>query len=503
MASSLRLVFGQISHETNTFSPISTALPEFRERGLHHDEQIFSVYKGTRTSMGGFIDASEQSHIKVHLVPSVAASAVPSGIVTKEAHEHLLGHLLDTIQSAMRSGGIDGVLLALHGAMVSEHVTDAEADILYRVRQQVGTDIPVVVTLDLHGNITSKMVSYADAFFGFDTNPHVDSYERAVEATECMLRTLSGEITPVMAIAKRPMMPPTINMRTKEGPMVRLFELAREHEAHPDVINVSVFGGFPFADIPEVGSSVVAVTNGNPQFAERIAEEIADEAWKLRAEFLKPLRSAREAVAYAMSRSKQSSHKKGPIVLADVADNCGGGGSGDTTVLLKTLLEMRAEDTGFAIMWDPEAAMLAHQAGPGARIALRLGGKTEPNHGEPLEVEATVKRVTDGRFVNTGPMQTGLEVALGKTALLQVDGIEVITISQRMAPNDPEIFRHVGIDPEKKSVLVVKSRGHFRAGYEPLASEIVEVDCPGMASPNLSWFAYKNVPRPLFPLDNT
>ena len=505
MGRTIRLVVGQISHETNTFSPIRTGLSEFSERGRHYGEEIFAVYAGTKTAVAGFMDASkdimDRTGLRIELVPTVAASATPSGTVTREAYDHLLGKLVEGIEQAKRNGGLDGVVLALHGAMVAEGASDAEGDILEKVRQAVGPSVPVVASLDLHGNISPKMVANADAFFGFNTNPHVDPYERAVEATLCVVDIITGKLKPTMALEKRPMMAPTINMRTAEGPMVHLFEMAYAFEKDPRVVNVSVFGGFPFADIPEVGLAVIAVTNDDLALAQRIAKTIADEAWTIREEFLKPIVPVEEAVRYAMSPEEQAKGKPGPIILADVADNCGGGGSGDTPLLLRTLLGMDAQDVGFAIMFDPEVAQIAHKAGVGATIEVDLGGKVVPEHGKPVHVKALVKKLTDGTFRNTGPMATGLEVSVGPTALLGVGGVDIIVISQRSAPNDPEIFRHVGIDPTKKKVLVVKSRGHFRAGYEPFAKEIVEVDCPGMASPNLSWFTYKNVPRPLWPLD--
>ena len=498
------LVVGQISHETNVFSPILTGLDQFQGRELAYGEGLFEVFKGTKTGIGGVIDAAEQAQRagrQVELIPTIAASAVPSGLVTRDAYAHLLGTLLDGIAKAKAAGKLDGVVLILHGAMVVDGITDAEGDILQNVRRVAGKETAVVATLDLHGNISQKMISYADAFFGYDTNPHVDPYERAVEATGRILDIIDGKIRPVMAIEKLKMLPPTINMRTAEGPMVRLFAMAREFEAQPGVINVSVFGGFPFADIPEAGSSVVAVTDDNPALAGHIVKTIGQEMWNIRGQFLKPITAPAGAVRHAMSPEAQAKGKPGPIILADVADNCGGGGSGDTTVLLQTLLDMGARDVGFAIMWDPGAVKQAETAGVGGTVTLDLGGKTVPAHGDPVHVVGTVKKLTNGEFVNTGPMGTGLRVSVGPAALLQVGGVEIITISNRMAPNDPEIFRHVGIAPEKKTILVVKSRGHFRAGYEPFAKEIVEVDCPGAASPNLSWFEYKHIPRPMFPLD--
>ncbi|MFP4200417.1 MAG: M81 family metallopeptidase [Clostridia bacterium] len=488
-----RLVIGQISHETNTFSPIATDLERFAQRSLAFGEDVLSSACGTRTGIGGYIDAAGGD---VELIPAVAASAVPSGLVTAEAYGELLRALLETIEEAMDSkDGLDGVALCLHGAMVVEGIDDGEGDILSRVRNLVGPDIPVVASLDLHANMTQEMVQAADALFGYDTNPHVDAYERAIEAYRALEDIWIGRLRPVMHLEKVSMMPPTINMRTAEGPMVELFEMASYHETKPTVRNVSIFGGFPYTDVEFAGLSVLALTDADPDRAAEIGKSIAERAWQIRHQFLKELTPPEEAVRRAMAA------KRGPVILADVADNMGGGGSGDTTVLLAHLVEAGARDVGFALMVDPESVARCIEAGPGERVKLSLGGKIGPEHGKPVDCEGTVRSLTDGRFINKGPMSTGVLTTLGKTALVDVDGIEVIVTENRVAPNDPEVFRHVGIEPTDKHILVVKSRGHFRAAYEPFAADIIEVDCPGFASPNLDHFDYRKLRRPIFPLD--
>ena len=490
-----RVVIAQISHETNTFSPIPTDLERFRQRALGYGPVIIEKMTGTHTGLGGYIDAAREAGVE--LIPAVGAGAVPSGKVTAEAHEHLVGALLDKIrEAAAEPAGIDGVALCLHGAMVVEGQDDGEGDILGRVRAAVGPDLPIVATLDLHANMTPAMVEAADCLFGYDTNPHVDGYERAREAFAALLDIWAGRLKPVMHLATTRMLPPTINMRTTEGPMVKLFERAVELEAKPDVRNVSVFGGFPYTDIEFGGLSVLALTNDQPELAQKVATDVADLAWSVRREFLKELWTPEDAVRHAMAA------KDKPVILADVADNMGGGGSGDTTLLLRTLIEAKAENVGFAVIVDPTAVGQCGAAGAGAELDLELGGKTEPKHGLPIKCRARVIALTDGAFVLKGPMGTGLRATVGPSAKVAIDGIEVIITSNRMAPNDPEIFRHIGIEPTDKQILVVKSRGHFRAAYEPFAAEILEVDCPGFASPNLKHFDYKKLRRPLFPLDD-
>ena len=494
-----RVLIGEISHETNTFSPIATDIGRFGERNLLYGADILRRRAGTKTGVGGYIAAAAaatESGEPVELIASVAASAVPSGIVTAEAFEHLTSHLVASIEAAIKEpGGLDGVALCLHGAMVAEGYDDAEGEILRRVRAAAGPEVPVVITLDLHGNLKPETIEHVQCLFGYDTNPHVDGYERAVEAFEALVDIWAGKLRPVMRLTQTQMMPPTINMRTAEGPMVKLFERARRHESRPGVRNVSVFGGFPFADIEFAGTSIVALTDGQPELAQEICDDVAALAWSIRTEFLKEMWQPDDAIRRAMGAAR------GPVILADVADNMGGGGSGDTTALLQALLKHEAAGVGFAVIVDPESVEACVAAGPGARVALRLGGKTEPAHGQPVACEALVRAVTDGTFVNKGPMATGVTVSVGPTACVEIDGVTVIVTSQRSAPNDPEIFRHIGIDPAAERILVVKSRGHFRAAYEPFAAEILEVDCPGFASPNLKHFTYHKVRRPVWPLD--
>jgi len=487
----MRFIVGMLSHETNTFSSVKTELRHFQERSLFYGEEMFKEFKGTKTSIGGVMDAAVTNNVE--LIPTVAANAMPSGIVTADTYRLLKERILSDIKKA---GKIDGVIALLHGSMVAEGVGNAEGDLLHDIRQIVGPRVPIACTLDLHAIITNLLMKSCDLLFGHNTNPHIDSYERAVEACNATVAMAEGKIKPVKALRKPPMMPPTINMRTTEGPMVKIFERAYAMERNPTVINVNVAGGFPFADTAESGFSIVVITNNDQDLAERYAQELTDFAWSLRREFLKPLTPVPDAVRRAIEA------KEGPVILADVADNPGGGGSGDGTVVLKTLIEMGARNVGFALIKDPEAVGKAIGAGVGATITMKVGGKTDSFHGSPVEVTGRVKTITDGVFIHKGPMGTGSKGEIGRSVVLEVDGIELIVAERKMAPNDPEIFRRHGIEPTEKKILVVKSRGHFRAAYEPFAKEIIEVDAPGVASPNLRQFPYKHVRRPIFPLDD-
>jgi microcystin degradation protein MlrC len=483
----LRVAIGRISHETNTFSAVKTRLEDYNPR---YGREIFDVYEGTRTELGGFIKVLRG--MGAEIVPTIAASATPSGPIDREDFELMVEKILDGIREA---GGVDGVLLSLHGAMVAEETPEAEGTILRAVRGLVGKSVPIICTLDLHGMVSEMMVRNVDAIFGYDTNPHVDMYERGVEAAETMVSTLEGRIRPVVALKKLRMMPPTINQRTTEGPMTRLLGRAREMEAMERVINVCVFPAFPYADVRRAGSSVVAVTDGDVGLAERLSAELGEKMWAIREEFLKELTPVETAVERAIAA------EKGPIILADVADNPGGGAPGDGTVILRELIRRGAKNVGLAIIKDPEAVARAIDVGVRETLAMKIGGKTDGFHGEPVEVTGRVRTITDGVFVHKSG-SVGLRTDVGRTAVLDVNGIEVILTEKSHAPNDPEIFRRNGIEPRDKKILVLKSRGHFRAAYEPFSREVIEVDAPGLTTPNLGWFKYKNVPRPIWPLDD-
>ncbi|MCL2498146.1 MAG: MlrC C-terminal domain-containing protein, partial [Symbiobacteriaceae bacterium] len=381
------------------------------------------------------------------------------------------------------------VWLGMHGGMVAQGVDDPELDIVTSVRQLVG-DIPIIVTLDLHSNLQQEMVEACQGIFGFDTNPHIDSYERAKEAAEHLARIFNEGIKPVCAFKHPPMVPPTINLRTEEGPMVPLFAKAREHEANPDVYNVYVFGGFPFADVPYAGLNVVT-TAASQELAQSICDEIAAMAWETRAEFLKYLPDCRDALD--LVEKLWDDNDKRPIIVADVADNPGGGGTGDTPELLRELIKRNLPRTAAAIIWDPQVVEQAIQLGVGKTAKFSIGGKASTAYGAPIEVEAYVAAICDGRYEATGPMGRGSMSNLGKAVRLVVGNVQILVNSVRQACNDADIFRHLGVEPTRQRLLLVKSRGHFRASFQPLAKEIIEVDAPGAANPNLKRYPYKNI----------
>lgn len=489
----MRIAIGGISHETNTFSTLPTDLSLFERRGVHASEALIPAFVGTKTIVGGFLDGARSEGFEA--VPTLLAEAAPSGTVTAEAFDRLTALLAEGLREA---GPIDGVLLELHGAMVAENARDGDAEILRRVRDVVGS-IPIVGVLDLHANISDGMVALADALVGYDTYPHVDMYERGLEAAALITRIVRGGLRTARALRKPALMPPLPKQcTTYETPMRALIELAHRREREPGMISVTVAAGFPYADVPEAGLAVLAIADGDQARAEAVADEIAALAWARRDEFLVRCTPVEEALEIAAAAPDGA---VGPIVLADTADNPGAGAPCDGTLLLRGLLERKVQNAALGALWDPQAVQICRVAGVGATVELELGGKTDDLHGAPLSVSGRVRLLSDGRFKNLGPMNTGAETRMGPTAVLAIDGLDVVVTSNRVQALDAGLFLSQGIDPTRKRVLVLKSSVHYRGAFEPLASRVIEVDTPGLSNADLSRYPYRHVRRPIFPLD--
>lgn len=494
----MRVAIGGISHETSTFSTVATTLQHFRERGWVEGLDLLATLRGTKTPIGGFIDAARDCAYEV--VPTIQASAVPAGPVTAEATTVLTGILADRLRAALAEGPLDGVLLALHGAMVSELDDDGERYILRRVREVVGPQMPIIVELDLHGNISQEMVDLASIVVAYDEYPHTDPYERGYECGILMARIVRGGVKPTSALVRIPLLTGIQRQYTHAEPMLTLKHMARDAENERGVLNVSYLPGFPFADIPQTAFSVVATTDNDRPKARAIANRLARYLWEHRAEFVVRPVPVDEAVRRAMT----APHR--PVVLADIGDNPGGGGPADGTVLLEALLRLGARDAVVVPLVDPHAVEMAQRVGEGGTISVSLGAKVDTFHGKPLDVTARVARLTDGHFIHTGVMSTGAEINLGPTAVLEVQGqgggmVRVITTSLRYQPTDLEVLRSQGIEPLEQQIIVVKSSVHFRAAFMPIAAEVIEVDTPGLTNPDLSRLTFKRLTRPIYPLD--
>ncbi|MCO5177039.1 MAG: M81 family metallopeptidase [Thermomicrobiales bacterium] len=491
-----RVAVGGISQETNTFSPQQTTLSDFQCRTLVRGQALIDGSRGASTALGGIVDTALALHWEIE--PLLFASATPGGRVRRGVFEALTNELVGGIAVAQASDDLDGVLLALHGAMVSDGLEDADGEILRRVRKAVGPGVPIVVVLDSHANLTAKMVAAADILLAYETYPHIDTYARGSQAVRLMERLRRGDFRPVHALRQMPLLSPLTAQRTDGAtPMAELAEMAVDLRRERDVVAITLTPGFPYSDIRDAGMAVLVTTNADERCANELADRLADACWERRSRFVAELTPVREAVAQAMA----AEHR--PVVLADVADNPGAGGTGSETAILQALLDARAVGSVVATIADERAVRQAATIGAGQRGVLRLGAAASRSSGPVREIAAFVRWVGDLSFAGQGPMGAGTTTRLGPSAVIEVGDppVEVILSSNRVQSLDPQLLRSVGIAPEERRIIALKSSVHFRAAFEPLAAAIIEVDGPGRSSPNIQQLPYRRVRRPIWPLD--
>jgi microcystin degradation protein MlrC len=480
-------------HETNTFSRVPTDMAMFRRRDFHLENEIPVAFRGTRSAFGATFEAADK--FGWTLVHPVSANPNPSGTVTDDAFEAVTGMILDTVDA---KGPIDGALLHLHGAMVSDSHEDTEGEFLARLRQRLGQNVPVVVTLDLHANVTQRMADNANALIAYRTYPHIDQYERAWQGAELLERAMQGEIRPRTVIARRPMLYGLDHGRTQRGPMAELIARGEALEQGSDALVVSICAGFSRANIHDVGPSVTVTVDGNTQRGQAIAEEFMDYAWTTRDFTTVKLLPVAEAVA----RARQGKPGDKPLVVADYTDNPGGGGYGDATAFLKGLVEAGIDSVTFHAICDPEAVQEGMKAGIGAKTSLTLGGKIDPAMGGgPLDLHGEVMCLTTGRFIAYGPMGGGIERNYGPSMVFRVGGIDIIVITNNGQAVDLGQFTSLGIDPTRYRTVAVKSMQHFRAAFEPIAREVILVDTGALCSEIYTSELFTRVRHPVWPLD--
>lgn len=489
-----RVLIAQFMHETNTFSKLKTTLDDYRRRWLIEGEDMVPRFKSTRNEVGGYIDSVAKYGWEP--VYAAAANATPSGTLTRETWETIRDKIL---VAARNTGRLDAVCLSLHGAMVTETEDDAEGALLEALRSIVGPDVPIVATLDLHANATARMANNANALVSFRTYPHIDGYDRAVQAAALVQEVLEGRKKPRCLLSQPAMLEGADHGRTTQpGVMRDLLARADEHEKEPGINVVSIQAGFTWSDIPYTGPSIAV--SYEPQAegrAREIARSMIDEIWRRRDETTSTYRPISDGISAARAKTEG----QGPLVIADGTDNPGGGGYNDTTPVLQALLDAGIRNAAIGTIYDPGTVQQAIRAGVGAEIDVRLGGHTDESMGKPVEAKAVVRMLSDGVFRNDGPMNAGVESDMGPTAVLRIGGIDVVTISNRLQTTDLQVFLSQGIDPRAKDVLVVKSVQHFRAAYAPIAREIVLVDSGGICSPDLTRLKFRKLRRPIWPLD--
>jgi microcystin degradation protein MlrC len=489
-----RIAIGGIVHETHCFADTRTTLADFREQALHEGEAILRAMRGARSGIGGMIEGAEQ--FGWQLLPTLYGAAMPGGVVVEDAYQTMLRGLLDRLAAVMP---LDGVLLALHGAMVAERQLDVESDILERVRELVGPTTPIVVELDMHGNISPRTVELADVLVAFDTNPHIDPHARGVEAVAIMGQLLRGAIRPTAALAQPPLLLAPQATGTIDLPLRAVHARATQMEAEDAVVCVCVMGGFAYADTPFTGASIIVTTDDDMDLARRYAGELADLLMQHRHAALPQFLAPDTAVGRALELTG------GPIILVDSADNIGGGTPGDGTDALRAMLAADVQE-GTVVLADREAVGACWAGGIGAKITLRVGGKTDRWHGEPVEVTGTVRALSEGSFEceladNHFAAFYGNTIRMGRTVWLRVQGVNLVLTERKTPPFDLAQLRGVGVIPEQQKMIAVKSAVAYRAAYLPIAAGVVEMDTAGLCSANLARFPYRHLRRPIFPLD--
>ena len=482
----MRIAVGGIMHESNTFNHRPTPLEAFR---VQRGDELLSWWHDAPHEVGGFIAGAES--FGYELFPTLMAQATPGGTVTGEAFERLTRELLDRLARAPQ---LDGLLLALHGAMASELHADADGEVIRRLREQFGADFPLVVTHDFHANVSQQVVELSTALIIYKTYPHLDHRERGLQAAGVIARTIKGEIKPVQALVKPPMLLNIVRQNTNAPPMDGVMAAARALEEQPAIVAASVAGGYQYADVPDLGPAAVVVTDGAPALAQQGARQLADHLWSIR----ERLRFKLPDVARAVGEAKASDRM--PVILVDMGDNIGGGSSGDSTFILHELL--RQGLTGWVVVLaDPEAVAACARAGVGAALRLTVGGKRDSLHGAPVAVSGRVKCLHDGRYEENEVRHDGQRYHdQGLTALLEIGdppaerASYLLLTSRRQTPFSLQQLLSVGLQPARQRVLVVKAAIAYRAAYEKIAGAIIEIDSPGFTAVNPARFRYRRAP---------
>ena len=488
-----KILSAEISHETNTFSILPTTLALYKARRYYPGEEIAKAFSGTKTEMGAHLDAAKKYGWE--LVQPIAAAATPGGKTPAEDWAHLSGAVLEACQE----GPFDGVLLSLHGAMVTEDQDDAEGDLLRRLREKLGPDVPIAITLDIHANVSNAMARLANIVIAYRTYPHIDQYERAMEAADLLQRAMNGEIRPRSLVWQGPVLEGLDYGRTQGGPMSKILVHADQlRQQSPGILAIAICAGFVWADIPDAGPSVTISAHGDPSQFKGVAEELLEDVWETRREITVPLYTLKEAMAEAGKESKDGR----PLILADFTDNPGSGGYGDSVRLLEAMIRADLKKAAFGCVPDPEATQKCIAAGVGQEVEITLGAKIDPKtYGPSLKIRGTVEHVSDGKFIAQGPMSKGVQFSMGPTAVLRSGGVQVLVTTHNIQVYDLQVFLSQKIDPRACSAVSVKSWHHFRAAFEPISRKVMLVDSGGLASRDLKRFTYHRIRRPIYPLD--
>jgi microcystin degradation protein MlrC len=468
----MRIAIGGFLHESHSFAPRPTGWAEFQTPGgfpaYVRGAGLFDAVRSTSVPSAGALSVAEPRG--VDLVPLSWCFANPAGPVTEEAFERIAACLIADLATAVDEAPLDGLYLDLHGAMVAEHFPDAEGELLRRARAVVGPDVPIAISLDPHANVTALMAEKADVIVPFRTYPHVDMKAAGARAMELLLARIARGLPWPYAYRQLDYWTPLTMQCTMVSPMSDVLAERATLAAGNGIVELGFCFGFPYADFPGCGMAITCYAE-DQALADAAADKLKSYLDAHEADFAGGALPVEEGVAQAIAASGQGK----PVVIADTQDNPGGGGHGDTTGLLAELIRQDAPAT-LGMINDAESAASCHAAGEGAEISLKLGGKSD---GVPVHVQAKVLRLTDGRFVCTGPMAAGNPADLGPSALLGIGPVKVLVVSRKMQALDQAMFRHAGIEPADEQILALKSSVHFRADFQPIAQEVIVVAAPG------------------------
>ncbi|PKU22079.1 M81 family metallopeptidase [Telmatospirillum siberiense] len=488
----MRFVIARMHHETNTFSPIETPLESFSPRW---QQDALRAGRGSRTAMDAFLAFAEE--MKGETATPVFASASPSAAVPTDAYEQMCIAIIEAVRT-----GCDAVLLDLHGAMVTEKHDDGEGELLARIRA-IAPSVPIGIALDLHANISHRMVSNADVLVGFKTYPHVDMYETGEHVTKILRTMIDTGKEYACAFCRPPQLAHTLKMNTSvPGAMREVIAAARAAEKRHGVHAVSIFGGFPIADIADTGMSVVVYADDH-QLAAKIAREIGALLWERRTDFVYEERPLTESVAAAREAAERNG--SGPVLLLDHGDNCNSGGTCDTMDVFEEAMRQQLSGIIIGPICDRQAVAAATAAGVGATLTLEIGNRTPmPAIGiakTPLSLTGTVKVLGDGQYVITGPTYTGMRCSMGRAAVIDTGRALMLVTERPHEPWDHGVFTSVGIDFCDCRFLILKSRMYFRPAFEPSAKAVVDCASLGVTSSDYSLFRFEKLSRPIYPLD--
>jgi microcystin degradation protein MlrC len=503
MPDKLRIATLGIHHETNTFASNPTTMAEFQRSGLQtyavqRGQQYYDMHELSQTSMAGFIQASKR--LDFELVPLIFAATDPAGTISKEVFDTLGGEALEMLRM---QGPFDGVLLNQMGAAVSEEHPDMDGELARRVREIVGPDVPVAMTLDLHANVSQQMANETDALVIYKTNPHTDAVPRAHDACDLVVRMATEKWRPAKWLEQPPMVVGIFQHDTRDMPMKAVIDDLETVLAQPGIVGGSIGEGYPWSDVYENGLACYVLHEDSVNEAKKAARWIADRAWANRKELYEPVGpTPAGAVEYALKQASTKTDEEGPIVLLDVGDNIGAGSSGDSTFLLAEAVRQGAK-SWLQTVRDTEAIDACLAAGIGADITVQIGGKTDSLHGDPVELTGRITRMSDGRFEDTGTVHAGWRFFdAGTTVVIESEqGPTVALVTTRVGNMSREQFYSLGYRPEDFDIVVAKGVVSPRPAYQPIASEMISVNTPGATSADMSTFDYNHVRKSLYPIN--